>query len=205
MAFVAPIAAALSATAAASAPYLAVASLAAGGLSAFGQMRQGQAANKMAKFEAAQMERQAGERRAVAQREAINRRREADILESRALAAAGASGGGTLDPGVLSIIGGIHREGEFSAATELFNAESAATNLESQAGATRLSGRNSRNAGYLGAATTMLSSIGDTAMYFGRAKSETLSNQDTLDNTRRYSGADSFAYDLSSSSRSGVF
>ena len=159
----------------------------------------------MAKFEARQMETKANEQRAVAQREAINRRREGDILTSRALAAAGASGAGTLDPGVLSLIGGINRETEFAASTELFNAESAATNMESQAGATRLSGRNSRTAGMIGATTTMLSSIGDTAMYFGRTKSETLSNQDAIDNTRRYSGGGTFGYDLAGSSRSGVF
>lgn len=107
------------------------------------QKKQAAAQNELAKFQAAQLEQQATQTQAAGQYAALEQKRQSEILQSRALAIAGASGGGTLDPTVLKVISGLAVEGERAAQTETYNAES-------QASAERLQAASTRYEGYLG-------------------------------------------------------
>lgn len=75
----------------------------------------------------------AGQERATAQRAAIEERRRAGLLESRARAVAAKSGGGVSDPSVIDLIGDISAEGEYRALTRMYEGETAAQSLELEA------------------------------------------------------------------------
>ena len=85
------------------------------------------------KYTAARLKEKGGAERATSQRKFIEERRQNKLVQSRAKAVAGASGGGVGDPTALDIYGGIAAEGEFAAQTALFEGESAASLLSSQA------------------------------------------------------------------------
>ena len=102
--------------------------------------QQQQAAN----FQAAQMTQQAGQEQAAAQRAAIDQRRQATLIASRAVAVAGASGGGVSDPTVQNIIADIHGEGAYRAALKLYQGEDAARQLRMGASAKTYEGQLAR-------------------------------------------------------------
>jgi len=189
MAVMMPMLAAAGSAAAASAPYLALAGTA---VSAMGAIQQGRQAKATAKFEAQQMEQQAKQRRAVGHQEVAARRREQALLESRALAAAGASGAGTLDPNVLRAISGIAAEGERAVQSELFSAETGAVTQEAQAAARRIEGEQAKTASTIRAVGTVLSGAADAGMFFGRPRSEVESDVGVLREQRRF-GTGGFA------------
>lgn len=130
--------------------------LAVGGtlLSAYGQIQQGQAADAMGKanqqsaeFSAKQMEINAGQERASAQRKMLEEGRKKNMALSRAQAVAAASGGGTLDPSIVDIMGDLEAEGEYNKRAALFEGEQRAQDLESGAMVQRYQGSMSRMAG----------------------------------------------------------
>lgn len=85
-------------------------------------------------LEAVQLERQANQERASAQRVAIEERRQKRLYISRAIAVAGASGGGVFtDISVINDIGKIGGVGEYNATTALWEGNEAALGLEDQA------------------------------------------------------------------------
>ncbi len=140
------------------------------------QKKQAAAQNELAKFQAAQLEQQATQTQAAGQYAALEQKRQAELLQSRALAIAGASGAGTVDPTVLDIIGGIAKEGERAVQTETYNAESQAAAERLQAKATRYEGYNALQAGKIAAKgsklqafSTALSGLADAGSmaYFG--------------------------------------
>lgn len=146
-------------------------SLAGTAMSAFGAVREGQAANESAKFEARQLEQQSKAQEAAGQRSALEQRRQSELMQSRALAVAGASGGGVTDPGVLRIISGIAGEGENAFQSELYNARTQAETSRSQAVARRFEGKQAKQAGVMKAASTALSGIAEAGTgYFGMSK-----------------------------------
>lgn len=149
---------------------LAAVSLAGTAMGAMGSIRQGQQQKLNADYEALQLTKNAKQTEAAGQQAALEKRRQYDILQSRALAIAGASGAGALDPDVLNIIGGLNAEGERAFGTELYNARSNAGAMESQAAATRYQGQQSETAGYTRGAATALSGMADVAgmTYFGQ-------------------------------------
>ena len=93
------------------------------------------------------LEENAKQTTAAGHHQAREYRRRSDLAMSRALAVAGASGAGVVDPSVLNIIGGIAGEGERGAETLMFNAGSDARFMGTQATATRFSGKQVRRAG----------------------------------------------------------
>jgi len=93
-----------------------------------------------AKHRAGQQTTLAGQERASSQRAFLEQRRQTALAVSRAKAVSGASGGGVGDPTSLDIYGGIVQEGEFGAQTALFEGESAASLLTSQAALTLYEG-----------------------------------------------------------------
>lgn len=145
---------------------VAAAALAIGGsiVSGVGQMQAGRAANVSAKFQAAQAQQQAGQERATAQRAAIEERRKADLALSRGQAVLASSGGGTLDPTAMRLMGGIAQQGEYNALSALFQGEETARGLELGAAAKRMEGKQAKRAGMIGGISTIASGIGQAGM-----------------------------------------
>lgn len=125
-------------------------------VSAIGAIEQGNAARRAANFQASQMTQQAGQARATGQRAAIEKRQEADLVESRARALLAASGGGG-DEGSVNILSGIRRRGDYNVATELYNADEQARGMELGAGARRFEGQVAKRASTIQAAGSVLS------------------------------------------------
>ncbi len=125
------------------------------GLAAAGTIYGGVAAHRSAAFEAKQLKAKAAEERAIAQREARQRRREADLLQSRARTVAGASGGFVTDPSVTSIMTNIGREGEYNALAELYGGASRSSTLRGQARVRRREGRSALIGSMLDAGATI--------------------------------------------------
>jgi hypothetical protein len=107
----------------------------------------GQRRNVAAQFEAQQLEQQAGQTVAAQQRVALEEKRKANLVASRALAVAGASGAGATDPSVVNIIAGIKGEGAYRAAVALYRGEDQARKLRMGAKARRYEGAMLEEAG----------------------------------------------------------
>ncbi len=122
---------------------------------------------KQLKSQARQYETQAGLERASSQREAIDERRQAELVSSRALAVAGASGGGVSDPTVINTIADIQAEGEYRALTALYNGETQAQSYEAQAAARRKEAKRAKRAGAISAAATILEGGSSIASRYG--------------------------------------
>jgi len=90
-------------------------------------------ATDQAAYKAERLKTEAIQEQAIAQRSFIEKRRQSRLAESRAVAVAGASGGGVGDPTVLNIISELAGEGEFGAQSALFEGESAASLLNTEA------------------------------------------------------------------------
>ena len=119
-----------------------------------GQKQQGEAARRegqrrriAAEFEAAQLEQQAGQSIAVSQRQALDVRRQARLVQSRALALAAASGGGASDPTVVRIMADIAGEGAYRAQVALYGGLEEARRLRMGAKAKRYGGAMAEEAG----------------------------------------------------------
>lgn len=91
-------------------------------------------------FEAEQLEQQAGQVVAASQRDALEERRKANLLASRALALAGASGAGASDTTVVNLIAGLKGEGAYRSAVALYRGEDQARKLRTGAKAKRYEG-----------------------------------------------------------------
>lgn len=144
-----------------------VGTLVSGSMAASQAKYEGKSQQQVANWQAKQLEQRAGQERAVSQRQSVEERRKAKLAQSRAMAVAAASGGGT-DGSVASIMSRLQADGEFNAATAHYEGEEAARGLETQADATRLEGGMARSAGdyaaraykrssYISAAGTALS------------------------------------------------
>lgn len=125
-------------------------------LSASGQSQAGREEQKRLGFEASQLEQGAGQDRAASQRRAIEERRQARLVQSRAQAVAAASGAGALDADVVRNIADIEGEGEYRALTALYEGEDSAVGKETQAKMNRYQGRAARRAGNIAAMSTIL-------------------------------------------------
>lgn len=96
---------------------------------------QGQAQQVQDQYQATQMEQQAGQEIAAKQRSAAEQTRQANLLASRAIAVAGASGGGVSDPSVANLIADISGEGAYRAGVQLYQGEENARQLRMGSGA----------------------------------------------------------------------
>jgi hypothetical protein len=139
------------------------------GLDAISAYRGGKAARNEADSQAADMKVAAGQEQAYAQRRAIEQRRQARLVKSRALALA-AAGGAADDPSVTRVLGDIAGAGEYDAMVELFEGDVAARNLRSQARATKAAGKEAYRAGRLGAVATSISGFGSMYEKYGSPK-----------------------------------
>ena len=125
-------------------------------ISAGGSLMEGSAAKKSADFQAGQMDRNAIAVEATSQRVAIEERRKAELMQSRARAVAAAGGGTTTGVGVGDILAKIGAEGEFNALSALFEGREKATGMRTQAAGARVSGKAAKKAGQLKALSTIM-------------------------------------------------
>jgi hypothetical protein len=116
---------------------------------------QGRADQKSADFQAAQLDRNAIATEATSQRVAIEERRKATLMQSRARAVAAAGGGTTTDVGVADILAKIDAEGEFNALSALFEGSERATGMRTQATGKRFEGKAAKRAGVMKALSTV--------------------------------------------------
>jgi hypothetical protein len=100
----------------------------------------GKAEQRAAEFQAQQLEQNAGQAVAASQRVAEEERRKAQLVASRALAVAAASGGGASDVSVQNIIAEIQGEGTYRAMTALYEGEERARQLRMGAAGKRFEG-----------------------------------------------------------------
>lgn len=132
-------------------------------LSAGGTIAGANAQAGQLRSEATQLDAMAGTDRASSQRTAAEQKRQARIIQSRALAVAAASGGGASDPTVINILSRLEGEGEYRSLVALYEGEESARSKEAQAIARRKEAKNVKRAGYISAASTVLS--GASTMY----------------------------------------
>lgn len=86
-------------------------------------------------FEAAQLRGQAGQSVAAGQHAAREKRRQAELVQSRAIAVAAASGGGVSDPTIVNMLGKIAGEGAYRANLSLYEGEERARVMRMNAAA----------------------------------------------------------------------
>ncbi len=109
--------------------------------------KQGQRDQLSKQLEAHQLREQATQTFAANQRLALEELRNAEYVASRALAVAGASGGGVSDPTVMNVVTNIKSEGALRAAWRLYEAEEGARQKRRQAAAAELEGNDAMAAG----------------------------------------------------------
>lgn len=116
-------------------------------MQAYGAFEQGRAARiagerarYAAEFQAWQADEQGKLAIAIAQRRAMEERRQTDIMASRALAVAAASGGGVSDPTIINMLAKAKGEGAYRAQVALYEGEAKARELRLSAAASRVSG-----------------------------------------------------------------
>lgn len=134
-------------------------------LSAGGTIVSGLSQSSALKAEAAAKERQAGEVQAQSQRDAIERRKEADLLLSRQQAVAASTGGTATDTGVLNLMADTAAQGSYNVATSIYEGNSAAAGLLDQAAISRMQAKQATMAGFINAGSTMLSGFSSYQKY----------------------------------------
>lgn len=145
---------------AAAAPYLALATTA---VSAYNQTQMAEAAGNEGQTARIMAERSAKAEQAAAQQQALQERKKAHYLRSRALAVAGASGAGVGDPTVSNILTGIDTEGDLNFATAIYNGDIRAEQTRYRGAVAAREGNARRAAGYTQAAATAFSGLTDFA------------------------------------------
>ena len=108
---------------------------------------QGEQIRAKAQFNARQAEREAGTAIAISHRQAAEERRQSNLVASRALAVAAASGGGVSDPTVVRLIANARGEGAYRANVALYEGEARSRQLRVEAIAGRISGFEAEAAG----------------------------------------------------------
>lgn len=141
--------------------------------SAYGAVEQGKQARINAErqrvaadFAARQAERDAGLSIALSQRVALEERRKGDVLASRALAVAAASGGGASDPSVVNILTQTQGTAAYNAAIAHYEGESRARQLRMQAAVSRVTGADAIVAGVNSDISAKLTAAGHLARGF---------------------------------------
>lgn len=148
---------------------------------AFGARQAGSAAMANAsrqaqadEFAAAQYTQQAGQEVAIAQRRAIEEKRQSQLLQSRALAVAAASGAGASDPTIVHLISQISGEGAYRAALALYDGEEKSRQLHLKSAASRydaaaaLAGGEAQKSAYnISAASSLLMGAGTLYTRYG--------------------------------------
>lgn len=138
-----------------------VVGLAGSALSAAGTVAAGAAEKRNQDFMAAQEVMRSKEETAAAQRDAIAKRREGAIVNSRAqaLAAASGAGAGSDAPSIVKIMGKTAGEAEYNAGTAMYGGYSRAAGLRDSAKGRRAAGKASLLGGVLGGFGSLASGV----------------------------------------------
>jgi hypothetical protein len=136
-------------------------------ISGVGSIAAGAAEKNAADFEAAQMDQKAKEEVAASQRDAIAKRREGAIINSRAQALAAASGGGagTDAPTIVKLMGQTAGEAEYNAQTAMYGGYSRAAGLRDSAKARRASGNASLLGSVIGGFGSMAGGLSKSGVF----------------------------------------
>lgn len=143
-----------------------------GGLQAYGANEAGRAAAGEADFQSKQLAANANEQQASAERKMAEQNTITAYALSNAQAAAAGSGAGATDPTVTNVMQTIAGQGRYRALTDMYNGDSSAQAMRTQAAAGRESGSRAARAGntkmystILGTAGTLYDKYGDTDEY----------------------------------------
>lgn len=139
---------------------LVAAPYAAGGIGlliAKGQLDAGDAAARAGGYRSQQYRINAGQARAAGQQVGEEELRKSELMQSRILALAGASGGGAMDPTVVSLMSKTAAEGKLAQATRIYNSEEQARGMEMQADTALYEGKAAKVASRYQALGTLLS------------------------------------------------
>ena len=131
--------------------------VAGGLLGAKGALDEGRSRREASYASAAELRVNAGQEEAAGQFAGEEELRKTKMLQSRMLAIAGASGAGALDPTVVNLASGAEAEGHLAAATQRYNAKSAAVKMRNQADITQREGDAYAKASRYKAAGSLLS------------------------------------------------
>lgn len=111
------------------------------GLQMMGTIQSGKAQQAALNHEAMMKKRQGQEEFAASQRQAIEKRKEGELVMSRQRALASASGAGVVNPSMLDIYGETGAEADYNAEIEKFGGLSRKAGLYDQAAAARAKGK----------------------------------------------------------------
>lgn len=126
-----------------------------------GRRKAAKEAKRSAYALAAQMRKRAGASRAEGQYASEEERRQAKLVQSRALAVSAASGAGVSNPTVTNILGDIDAEGDYRALIRRYSSETEAAGLEEQAIETIRQGRAAAKIQNIMAAATLFTDVPD--------------------------------------------
>jgi hypothetical protein len=133
-----------------------------------------QAQAQMNEFRAQQAQVAAGQARAGGQRDALERRRDGALAQSKLQAQAAASGGGASDPTIIGLGESIAGRSKLGALTEMFKGESKARGLLDQATLDRMAaaaalaeGEARQTHSYFSAGSSLLSGFGSAFSRYG--------------------------------------
>lgn len=129
-------------------------------LKAGSAVQQGEFANKLARSKASQLDAQGKAAVAGSHRDAENIRRDKEIMISRQRAVAAAGGGSVSDVGMMDAMGDVEKAHELNALTALFEGKTRDQDLRFQGRIERANGKQKKKQGYLTAATTLMSQMG---------------------------------------------
>lgn len=123
---------------------------------AYGAYQGGRIARTVGRMRRRIAKQQATQVVASAQRQALNERKNAELLASRAIAVAAAGGGGADDNTVTNIVADIDAEGAYRAAVAMYEGETEAANLRYQGELAAWEGNQAYKAGNAAAVGSLL-------------------------------------------------
>jgi len=121
-----------------------------------GTIQQGNAIQRASQYQADQLRQNGGQAQAAAQRTAADVDRQTQMVVSRALAVAAASGGGASDPTVVNLIAQNTAEGAYRKAVALYGGDETNRVNQMQADAREYEGKSARVAGYVSGASNLM-------------------------------------------------
>jgi hypothetical protein len=133
-----------------------------------GAIQQGQQSQHASEFQADQLRQNGGQAQASSQRTAAEIDRQTQMVVSRSLAVAAASGGGASDPTVVNLIAQNAAEGAYRKAVALYNGDEANRGDQAQASAREYEGKSAKVSGYVAGASNLLSAGAKSASLFQR-------------------------------------
>ena len=132
-------------------------------LSAAGSIGQAKYQERLHDLEAAQLKDMAISEKAMAHEEARKERKKAELLMSRAMAVAGASGTDVQSPGIQDIVSDIDEQGEYNALAALYSGATAEQSRRYESTIATAKGRNAINQGYMKAGASIFNNM--SSMY----------------------------------------